>query len=61
MPLTDEDAIEDIKEEMETVEVARYDLSGRQIVNGKSSNGKLTSGINILRMSDGTTKKVLVK
>ena len=38
-----------------------YDLSGRQIVNGKSSNSKLPKGINIIRMSDGTVKKVLVK
>ena len=38
-----------------------YDLSGRQIVNSKSSNGKLPKGINIIRMSDGTVKKVLVK
>ena len=38
-----------------------YDLSGRQIANGKLSNGKLPWGINIIRDSDGTTKKVLVK
>lgn len=38
-----------------------YDLSGRQIVNGKSSNSKLPKGINIIRMSDGTVKKVTVK
>ena len=38
-----------------------YDLSGRKIVNGKSSNTKLSRGINIIRMSDGTTRKVLVK
>ena len=35
-----------------------YDLSGRKIVNGKLSNGKLTRGINIIRYPDGTTKKI---
>ncbi len=36
-----------------------YDLSGRQIVNGQSSNSKLPRSINIIRYSDGTTRKVL--
>ena len=44
-----------------TSEYDVFDLSGRQIVNGKLSNGKLPRGINILRMSDGMTRKVLVK
>jgi hypothetical protein len=38
-----------------------YDLSGRKIVNGNLSNGKLPRGINIIRYSDGTTKKVLIQ
>ena len=52
-----------------------YDLQGRQIVNGtprlqsrlgakaseKSSNSKLQRGINIIRYSDGTTRKVAIK
>lgn len=33
-----------------------YDLNGRKIV-----NGKLSKDINIIRMSDGTTRKVLIK
>ena len=52
-----------------------YDLSGRKIANRtprlqsrlgsreskKSSNSKLSRGINIIRYADGTTKKVLIK
>ena len=52
-----------------------YDISGRKIVNGKLSNGKFLDalaprrdcsrgrprGINIIRMSDGTTRKIMVK
>ena len=38
-----------------------YNRNGHQIVNGKSSNRKLQNGINIIRYSDGTTKKVMVK
>ena len=45
----------------ETEEGAVYDLQGRQIVNSKSSNSKLPKGINIIRYSDGTSRKVLVK
>ena len=48
------DAVEDIRTAVEDTEVARYDLQGHRI--GKSQNG-----INIIRMSDGTTRKVLVK
>ena len=35
-------------------ELKRYDLSGRTVKN-------LSRGINIIRMDDGTTKKVIVK
>ena len=57
----DPDGIEAITASEEASEVARYDLQGRQIVNGKSSNSKLQRGINIIRYSDGTTRKVLMK
>ena len=50
----DPDGIEDIKATEEVTEVARYDISGRMI-------GKPQKGINIIRYSDGTSKKVLVK
>ena len=39
-----------------TMESEVFDLSGRKIENGKSPKG-----INIIRYSDGTTKKVLMK
>ncbi len=54
MPLTDEDAIEDIKASKTTTEIARYDIQGRII-------SKPQKGINIIRYSDGTTKRVMVK
>lgn len=38
-----------------------YDLCGRKIENSQSSNGQFPKGINIIRMSDGTTRKVMVK
>ena len=39
-----------------------YDLSGRKINSQRSPvNSQLRKGINIIRYSDGTTKKVLVK
>ena len=60
----DPDGIEEVYSSESIVhssEEAVYDLSGRQIVNSKSSNSKLPRGINIIRMSDGTTRKVLVK
>ena len=50
----DPDGIEEVKSSEETTEVARYDLQGRMIA-------KLQKGINIIRYSDGTSKKVLVK
>ncbi|MBR6032920.1 MAG: CotH kinase family protein [Bacteroidaceae bacterium] len=40
---------------------AIYNLAGQQIVNSKLSNGKFPRGIHIIRMSDGTTKKVVMK
>lgn len=36
-----------------------YNLAGQQIVNRQSSNSKLPKDINIVRMSDGTVRKVL--
>ena len=61
--LTDEDAIAEVKSEKLKVnnEEAIYNLAGQKIVNGQWSNGQMSSGINIIRMSDGTTRKVLVK
>lgn len=61
--LTDEDAIAEVKSEELIVNNGEewYDLSGRKIVNGKLSSGQLPRGINIIRYSDGTSKKVLVK
>lgn len=50
----DPDGIEDVKASEEATEVARYDLQGRMIA-------KPQKGINIIRYSDGTSKKVLVK
>ena len=47
------DAIQGVKEENATV-VARYDLSGRRITAPQR-------GINIIRLSDGTTRKILVR
>ena len=57
------DGIQEIKNEELRIknEGVIYDLSGRQIVNGKLSNGKMPRGINIIRYSDGSSKKVLVK
>ena len=62
----DPDGIKEIAESQQTTDNGQqsiYDLSGRKIVNGQSSmvNGKLPRGINIIRYSDGTTKKVLIK
>lgn len=37
----------------EATETARYDISGQKLL-------RPASGINIIRMSDGTTRKVLV-
>ena len=59
----DPDGIEEVQSSESIVhsEEAVYDLSGRQVVNGQLSNGKLPRGINIIRYSDGTTRKVLMK
>ena len=48
------DAIKDVKTAKEIIEVIRYDLSGRRIENSRK-------GLNIIRHSDGTARKVLVK
>ena len=50
----DPDGINDVKATEEVTEVARYDLQGRMIA-------KPQKGINIIRYSDGSTKKLLVK
>lgn len=50
----DEDGIADVMKEKEVGE--EYDLNGRRI-----ANGKLLKGIHIIRMSDGTTRKVMLK
>ena len=50
----DPDGIEEVKSSEEATEVARYDLQGRMIA-------KPQKGINIIRYSDGTSKKVLIK
>lgn len=61
----DPDGIQEIKDDELRMknEGEWYDLSGRKILNGQSSmvNGKLPRGINIIRYSDGTSKKVLIK
>ena len=50
----DPDGIEDVKSSEEATEVARYDLQGHMIA-------KPQKGINIIRYSDGTSNKVLLK
>ena len=52
---------EELRIKNEESDSAIYDLGGRQIGNGKASNGKSSRGINIIRTGDGTTTKVLVK
>ena len=51
---SDPDGIEEVKASEDAVEIARYDIQGRKIA-------KPQKGINIIRYSDGTTRKVLVK
>ena len=46
--------IEDVKADNILVEKARYSLDGKMLLAPKK-------GINIIKMSDGTTKKVFVK
>ena len=50
----DPDGIDDVKASEESVEIARYDLQGHRI-------SKPQKGINIIRYSDGTSRKVLIK
>ena len=50
----DPDGIENVMASEEVTEVARYDIQGRMI-------SKPQKGINIIRFSDGTTRKVIVK
>ncbi|MBR5052889.1 MAG: InlB B-repeat-containing protein [Bacteroidaceae bacterium] len=60
----DADGIKDIEHSPLNIEHSKgavYNLAGQKIVNGKFSNGKLPRGLNIIRYSDGSTKKVLVK
>ena len=52
--LTDEDAIKDVKASGEVVEMDRYDIQGRRLFAPQK-------GINIIRYSDGSTRKVMVK
>ena len=54
VPLTDEDAIVNVKVSTVTSETTRFDIQGRQI-------NTLQKGINILRYSDGSTRKVMLK
>ena len=48
------DGIEGTEDEDGVTEIARYDLNGRKIANPQK-------GINIIRYSDGTSKKLLIK
>ena len=48
------DAVDEVEASETTAEMVRYDLQGRQISTPQK-------GINIIRYSDGTSKKVLVK
>ncbi|MBR5331983.1 MAG: leucine-rich repeat domain-containing protein [Muribaculaceae bacterium] len=46
--------VEDIEVDNNAVEVTRYDIHGREL-------SQPTTGVNIIKMSDGTTRKVIVK
>ena len=50
----DPDGINDVKASEEVTEVARYDLNGRKLAAPQR-------GINIIRYSDGATRKVMIK
>jgi len=50
----DEDTIEEVEKTNAVIEVARYDLQGHRLTAPQR-------GINIIRLSDGTTRKVMVK
>ena len=56
VPLTEDeiDAVEDVQAAGVATETDRYDLQGHMIAGPQK-------GINIIRMSDGTVRKVLVK
>ena len=54
VPLTEETGIKENMTEPAKEEVARYNLNGQRIATPQK-------GVNIIRFSDGTTKKVLVK
>ncbi len=56
VPLTEDeiDAVDDVQAAGVAAEADRYDLQGHMIAGPQK-------GINIIRMSDGTTRKVLVK
>ncbi len=49
---SDPDGIGEVKASEEATEIARYDIQGRKIAGPQK-------GINIIRMSDGTTRKVM--
>lgn len=55
------DAIEEVKASEATAETARYDIHGRQISTPQNQRSTYVKGINIIRHSNGTTRKVLVK
>ncbi len=55
------DAVEDVRTAVEDTEVACYDLQGRMIGKPQKQRSTCVKDINIIRMSDGTTRKVLVK
>ena len=62
--LTDEDianAIEEVKASKATTEIVRYDIHGRKLSTPQNQRSTYVKGINIIRYSDGTSKKVLLK
>ena len=50
----DPDGIEGVKADTEVTEVARYDLQGRRL-------SQPQNGLNIIRYSDGSSRKVWIK
>jgi hypothetical protein len=48
------DGIEETEDPEDVTEIARYDINGRKLARPQK-------GINIIRMSDGTNRKVIVK
>lgn len=53
-PISDISGVVDIAVESETVEVARYDIYGRSL-------SQPTQGVNIIKLSNGEVKKVMIK